>query len=185
MGINTRFPTFATKRTINGTGTGRRGTRVYVNLVGKSSTSSDSDGPSMTQRLLVTCIASNWPLATDFLGTMFGSQKSGNQIPVQRFYRFRASFSRFRAFFSRFRAFFDGYGPQFRPFFCGSWNQRSVTNMAGNQAGYAYGGNWKHWVTLSSSLAATETHLGHPVPIDELIENVEGQAVQCQILFQK
>ena len=36
----------------------------------------------LTQRLLVTCIARKWPLATVFFGTRLGSQKSGNQIPV-------------------------------------------------------------------------------------------------------
>ena len=36
----------------------------------------------VSQRLLVTCIASNWPWATVFLGTRLGSPKSGNQIPV-------------------------------------------------------------------------------------------------------
>ena len=35
-----------------------------------------------SQRLLVTCIASNWPLATVFFGARLGSQKSGNQIYV-------------------------------------------------------------------------------------------------------
>ena len=50
--------------------------------------------------------------------------------------------------------FFHGSGPQFHgsgPFFCGSWNQRSVTNMAGNQAGSAHGGNWKHWARFPTN----------------------------------
>ena len=35
----------------------------------------------------------------------------------------------------------------------GSWNQRSVTNMAGNQAGSADGGGWKHWVSPRIDIA--------------------------------
>ena len=72
---------------------------------------------------LVTCIASNWPLATVFLGTRLGSQKVGTKFLSN-------GFNGSGLFFTVPGLFFTVQGPNFTvsaPFFCASWSRRSVT----------------------------------------------------------
>ena len=94
-----------------------------------------------TQRLLVTCIASNWPLATVFWGTRLGGTLFNGSGPL----------------FHGSGPTFYGSGPNFTFFVVPG----TSANMAGNQAGFAHAGNWKHWDKLSHS--STSVYVGDSI----------------------